>query len=93
MLLMNIDDSFIHSSSFNPNTGHYTQMVWAETEMIGCGHVTYSGGLGVNKIVVCNYGPAGNFVGRRMYTRARPCTRCDGGEDASCSLEMPGLCG
>jgi pathogenesis-related protein 1 len=43
--------------------GHYTQMVWRETARIGCGEATCSGNL----IVVCNYDPPGNYLGRKPY--------------------------
>lgn len=49
------------------NTGHYTQVVWAKTTLIGCGRMTYKD-KGWNKhYVVCNYGPSGNFIGAKIY--------------------------
>ncbi|PKN45195.1 MAG: hypothetical protein CVU59_09740 [Deltaproteobacteria bacterium HGW-Deltaproteobacteria-17] len=44
-------------------SGHYTQMVWRETTEIGCARVTCKGSL----IVICNYNPPGNFMGRKAY--------------------------
>jgi pathogenesis-related protein 1 len=43
--------------------GHYTQMVWRETTRIGCGEVTCA----KNLLVVCNYDPPGNYLGRKGY--------------------------
>lgn len=43
--------------------GHYTQMVWRETTRLGCGEAT----CGKNLIVVCNYDPPGNYLGRKPY--------------------------
>jgi pathogenesis-related protein 1 len=43
--------------------GHYTQMVWRETARIGCGEATCD----KNLIVVCNYDPPGNYLGRKPY--------------------------
>ncbi len=87
-------------SRFESGTGHYTQMVWAETEYLGCGHITFpsSSGRGrgsFRRIIVCNYGPAGNFVGEPVYIRARPCTMCP--FQSSCQVDqgdedMRGLC-
>jgi uncharacterized protein YkwD len=46
--------------------GHYTQLVWAGSTAIGCGVKTGCPGT-FSSVVVCNYGPAGNFVGQRPY--------------------------
>ncbi|MEK8020524.1 MAG: CAP domain-containing protein [Candidatus Parabeggiatoa sp.] len=44
-------------------SGHYTQMVWRDTRYMGCGQSQCNGSL----IVVCNYDPPGNYMGRRPY--------------------------
>lgn len=44
--------------------GHYTQLVWAESEKIGCGMVRKDNGW---EIWVCNYDPPGNYQGERPY--------------------------
>lgn len=36
------------------DVGHYTQMVWATSNNVGCGY-NYCGG---DELYVCNYGPA-----------------------------------
>ncbi|XP_046581659.1 cysteine-rich venom protein kaouthin-2-like [Haliotis rubra] len=41
------------------NIGHYTQVVWADTQKIGCGYTMCDS----SKFYVCNYGPAGNIGG------------------------------
>ena len=43
--------------------GHYTQMVWRETTVLGCGEAACNKTL----IVACNYDPPGNYIGRRPY--------------------------
>jgi uncharacterized protein YkwD len=43
--------------------GHYTQIVWAATEFVGCG-ISSCPGLTFGNSVVCNYGPGGNTGGR-----------------------------
>jgi pathogenesis-related protein 1 len=42
--------------------GHYTQVVWAATTMVGCGIHTCPG-LTYGHSIVCNYAPAGNDGG------------------------------
>ena len=45
--------------------GHYTQVVWSETLVVGCAMKACSNGNGW--IWMCNYDPAGNMVGQRPY--------------------------
>lgn len=52
--------------------GHYTQVVWAATTTVGCAVQTCTqnspfGGSGPWELWVCNYSPAGNFVGKKPY--------------------------
>ncbi|XP_075232136.1 venom allergen 5.01-like isoform X2 [Lycorma delicatula] len=58
-------------------TGHYTQMIWADTFRVGCGFSYYTKGDGwFHKLYVCNYGPSGNFMGQLPYERGQPsCSR------------------
>ncbi|GLI70742.1 hypothetical protein VaNZ11_015768, partial [Volvox africanus] len=50
---------------YSEATGHYTQMVWADTTAVGCGY-TWCGANGVvglrrnTGILVCHYSPPGN---------------------------------
>jgi len=57
-------------------TGHYTQLVWAETDRIGCGSVYYRSGAMLTNYIVCNYAVAGNFVGRSVYEQGPACSSC-----------------
>jgi hypothetical protein len=43
--------------------GHYTQVVWRASTQIGCGVTT----CGMQTEVICNYAPAGNYVGQAPY--------------------------
>jgi len=45
-------------------TGHYTQVIWKNTQRVGCGCA-----LGASKtfFFVCNYDPPGNYVGQKPY--------------------------
>ncbi|XP_061181190.1 GLIPR1-like protein 1 [Saccostrea echinata] len=55
--------------------GHYTQVVWANSEYLGCAKQRCSNFY----IYVCNYGPGGNISGRRPYSQGRRCSRCPSG--------------
>ncbi|GLJ27206.1 hypothetical protein SUGI_0533420 [Cryptomeria japonica] len=44
--------------------GHYTHIVWNETQVLGCARVVcYSGDV----FMTCNYHPPGNYIGQRPY--------------------------
>ncbi|MEB3358992.1 MAG: CAP family protein [Synechococcales bacterium] len=45
------------------DVGHYTQIIWRDTEQVGCAQATAGG----NNILVCRYSPPGNFIGRPVY--------------------------
>lgn len=44
--------------------GHYTQVVWRDTKQFGCGRAVCED---LSQIWVCNYQPAGNYVGQKPY--------------------------
>jgi uncharacterized protein YkwD len=48
----------------NVPTGHYTQMVWSKTTMVGFGIAKTTNGT---TIVVANYNPPGNVAGEKPY--------------------------
>jgi pathogenesis-related protein 1 len=52
----------LNSSNYHAS-GHYTQIVWKNTERIGCARAECNGNL----IVVCNYNPPGNVLGQKPY--------------------------
>jgi uncharacterized protein YkwD len=43
--------------------GHYTQVVWKNTQSVGCALVSN----GKNDYLVCRYSPAGNVLGEKPY--------------------------
>jgi hypothetical protein len=74
---------------FTSGTGHYTQAVWARTNKVGCGFISFISPDGwYDKYYVCNYGPGGNIIGGSMYTEGDACTQCPA-EASSCDN---GLC-
>nr|ATU82446.1 venom CRiSP [Lethocerus distinctifemur] len=78
-----------YNGSYNPNSGHYSQVIWADSQFVGCGYVYYYNKPAYSKLYVCNYGPGGNIQGRRAYHQGKPgCTE----PDTKPSSEFPGLC-
>ena len=53
---------------FSGNTGHFTQVVWKQSQRVGCGSVECKG----QQIVVCQYDPPGNFKGQFAQNVSRP---------------------
>nr|XP_019594205.1 PREDICTED: peptidase inhibitor 16 [Rhinolophus sinicus] len=73
--------------------GHYTQVVWAKTERIGCGSHFCEKLQGVEEtnihLLVCNYEPPGNVKGQRPYQEGTPCSQCPSGYHCENSLCEP----
>ncbi|XP_022082460.1 uncharacterized protein LOC110974859 [Acanthaster planci] len=73
--------------------GHYTQVVWAESNVVGCGVHHCPGGVTVTDspnpeyifngqaawMVTCHYSPAGNLQGAKPYMSGPSCTQCSSG--------------
>ncbi|XP_039277653.1 venom allergen 5 [Nilaparvata lugens] len=71
-------------------TGHYTQVVWADTNKVGCGFASY---YQTEKeqdqiLYVCNYAPAGNYIGQYPYIDGK--TDCKG--NGMSNSDIDGLC-
>ena len=47
--------------------GHYTQLVWRDTTHVGCGTARCAASGMTATVWVCNYRPAGNFVGEKPF--------------------------
>ena len=51
--------------------GHYTQMMWADSYLVGCAVIQYKELIQYNEwyttLNVCNYGPTGNFNKGPVY--------------------------
>eukprot|EP01100_Stratorugosa_tubuloviscum_P010473 TRINITY_DN44_c4_g1_i1.p1 TRINITY_DN44_c4_g1~~TRINITY_DN44_c4_g1_i1.p1 ORF type:complete len:232 (+),score=53.80 TRINITY_DN44_c4_g1_i1:147-842(+) len=63
------------SYEFIYQAGHYTQVIWAESYVIGCGFVTLTG-QPYSNIMACNYGPAGNFIDSPIHSIGTCATAC-----------------
>ncbi|XP_004424519.2 PREDICTED: peptidase inhibitor 16 isoform X1 [Ceratotherium simum simum] len=73
--------------------GHYTQVVWAKTERIGCGSHFCEKLQGIEEtniqLLVCNYEPPGNVKRQRPYQEGTPCSQCPSGYHCENSLCEP----
>ena len=61
--------SYNYSGDWSNGTGHFTQIVWKETEEVGFGKYKDQSG---KTFVVANYYPAGNVLGFFKYNVLRP---------------------
>lgn len=69
----------------------YTQLIWSESEYVGCGISVFGTFINKKFVVVCNYAPSGNIFNKAVYNPGSVCTKCPKGY--FCSKESPGtLC-
>lgn len=72
--------------------GHFTQLVWAGTQYVGCGTATFtmkSQPERMTRMYVCDYAAPGNLAGEPVFLPGKPCSRCPRG--TACEAET-GLC-
>ena len=53
-----------NSCRIGEQCGHYTQIVWRESQAVGCAKVVCAD---KSQLWVCNYNPPGNYVGEKPY--------------------------
>ncbi|KAF2981966.1 hypothetical protein EK904_011920 [Melospiza melodia maxima] len=83
---------------YGPMCTHYTQMVWATSNRIGCAiHTCHNmnvwGSVWRRAVyLVCNYAPKGNWIGEAPYKVGVPCSACPPSYGGSCidNLCFPG---
>ncbi|XP_055281693.1 peptidase inhibitor R3HDML isoform X2 [Moschus berezovskii] len=77
-----------------PVCSHYTQMVWASSNRLGCaihtcGSIRVWGSTWRQAVyLVCNYAIKGNWIGEAPYKMGRPCSACPAIYQGSCSSNM-----
>ncbi|XP_013407813.1 cysteine-rich venom protein ophanin-like [Lingula anatina] len=75
----------LSSNTCNPppgkSCGHYTQVVWAASNKLGCGMKKCTTGSSTWYYVVCRYSPAGNVKGSAPYTQGTSCSGCVSNSD------------
>nr|XP_027214517.1 CRISP/Allergen/PR-1-like [Penaeus vannamei] len=84
-----MDKSEVDSFLGNRGVGHYTQLVWGATSHVGCGYIAYKNNRYIQSYYACNYGQAGNYVNRKIYSVGPACSKCPDG--ASCSNKFEAL--
>ena len=53
---------------------------------VGCGVSGFQSGKWWKRLVACNYGAAGNWIGKPMYIKGDPCSKCQAGTKCTESL-------
>ncbi|KAF5199828.1 Pathogenesis-related protein [Thalictrum thalictroides] len=53
-----------NSCSSGKQCGHYTQIVWHNTERVGCAKIICDTG---DSFIACEYHPPGNYIGEKPY--------------------------
>jgi len=76
-------------------SGHYTQVVWAETYAVGCGLITTKQRkppmfFAFEITLICNYATSGNYPGQPVYKVGDGCSACPAG--TSCDSTFDKLC-
>ncbi|XP_006641271.1 cysteine-rich secretory protein LCCL domain-containing 2 [Lepisosteus oculatus] len=77
-----------------PMCTHYTQIVWATTNKVGCavhvcGRMNVWGEIWENAVyLVCNYSPKGNWIGEAPYQHGRPCSHCPPSYGGGCKENL-----
>ncbi|XP_039982308.1 peptidase inhibitor 15-A [Xiphias gladius] len=79
---------------YGPMCTHYTQMVWATSNKVGCAvhtchNINVWGAVWKRATyLVCNYSPKGNWIGEAPYKVGVPCSACPPSYGGSCSNNM-----
>lgn len=81
---------WVDKFKFSPGIGHYSALMWAHTNKVGCGATEFREGKWYSKLYTCDYGPVGNYIDGQVYKTGLPCTACPSG--TICSTEYKGLC-
>ncbi|XP_026322315.1 venom allergen 5-like [Hyposmocoma kahamanoa] len=76
------------------DVGHYTQMAWANTVLVGCAISNYKEGQWNTFLVVCDYGPQGNMLGEEPYEEgtANNALYCKRSKYVNCDLKYGSRC-
>ncbi|CAH0725246.1 unnamed protein product, partial [Brenthis ino] len=82
-----------YNQSRDYRTKYFTQLIWADTDKVGCGKARFfvkHMKLTLVERLVCNFAPRGNVHGKPIYTIGYPATQCD--DNMIPDKIFPGLC-
>lgn len=85
--MYNFDDD--HLTGFTEETGHFTQLVWQDTQSTGCGWTDCQGKNGLDGVfLVCEYFPPGNIVGENnLWFKQNVAPERSSGDDGFSELD------
>lgn len=66
-------ESYPASANIQQKIQQFAQMIWAETDSVGCAKSLYGF---YETIFFCLYFPAGRQVGKPAFKRGEPCSEC-----------------
>jgi len=76
-----------------PVIGHFTQVAWAESYLVGCGYCKKIEGEWTKEYMVCQYSNQGNFIGKPIYQPSLGENQCSCTQGFGCkNKDYPGLC-
>jgi hypothetical protein len=74
-------DPVLSMEAFNKGTGHYTQVVWAKSNFLGCGQTNCASKNSWDNSIVCQYKEKGNILNQTLWIKGEPCSQCPAGYD------------
>lgn len=89
--------NFDRPTGFSMSTGHFTQLIWKNTNSVGCGRVDCDNSArdgASGWLVVCEYWPAGNVIGdfkNQVQKRIKGANGAGGKRSVKWGLVMSGL--
>ena len=80
--------------------GHLVQWLWSRTYKLGCGYSSYASYASFwstspewyRELLICNYGPSGNYNDEYTYLEGPPCSKCPEGTTCGGDSRYPSLC-
>lgn len=82
----------ISNYTLNLEAIHFTALIWADVAYVGCARAIMEHNASVSVVfLTCNYGPAPNWIGGKIYEEGPPCSKCP--RNVKCNKFYGALCG